>query len=71
MERQGDEVHIETDEARGGSTPHIVRYVLVISLFLALAAMSLIWITGALSRDKYPDPAASAPATVETVPAGG
>lgn len=59
MERQGDEVHIETDEARGGSTPHIVRYVLVISLFLALAAMSLIWITGAVSRDKYPDPAQS------------
>ena len=47
MERQGDEVHIETNEARGGSTPHIVRYVLVISLLLAIAAMSFIWITGA------------------------
>jgi hypothetical protein len=49
MERQGDEVHVNTSEARGGSTPHIVRYVLVISLLLAIAAMSLIWITGALS----------------------
>ena len=47
MERHGDEVHIETDEVRSGSTPHIVRYVLVISLFLAIAALSLIWITGA------------------------
>ena len=47
MERQGDEVHIETNEARGGSTPHIVRYVLVISLLLAIAAMTVIWMTGA------------------------
>jgi uncharacterized protein (DUF1810 family) len=51
MQRQGDEVHIETDEARGGSTPHIVRYVLVIGLFLAIAALSLIWITGALNSN--------------------
>jgi hypothetical protein len=48
MERQGDEVHVNTSEARGGSTPHIVRYVLVISTVLAIIAMSLIWITGAL-----------------------
>jgi len=49
MERQGDEVHVTTDEARGGSTPHIVRYVLMISLSLAILAMSIIWITGALT----------------------
>ena len=49
MERQGDEVHVNTSEARGGSTPHIVRYVLVISLLLAIVALSLVWITGALS----------------------
>ena len=49
MEREGDEVHVNTSEARGGSTPHIVRYILAISLLLAIAAMSLIWITGALS----------------------
>jgi hypothetical protein len=71
MERQGDEVHIETDEARGGSTPHIVRYVLVISLVLAVAALSLIWITGAVSRDTYPEPDSSTPAAIETVPADG
>ena len=51
MQRQGDEVHIETDEARGGSTPHIVRYVLAIGLFLAIAALSLVWITGALNSN--------------------
>jgi len=49
MEVRNDEVHIRTDEARGGSTPHIVRYVLAISLFLAVAALSLVWITGALT----------------------
>jgi hypothetical protein len=56
MHREGEEVHIETDEARGGATPNIVRYVLAISLLLALAAMSLVWIVGATSRDVYPDP---------------
>ena len=49
MERIGEEVHIETDEARSGSTPHIVRYVLGVSLVLAIVALSTIWITGALS----------------------
>ena len=49
MERQGDEVHIETDEARGASTPHIVRYILAISLLLAIAALTFIWVTGAVS----------------------
>lgn len=56
MERHGDETHVTTDEARSGSTPHIVRYVLGISLFLAIAALSAIWITGALDRQKYPSP---------------
>jgi len=49
MERQGQEVHITAEEARGGSTPHVVRYVLAISLVLAILALSLIWITGAVS----------------------
>jgi hypothetical protein len=46
MERQGDEVHIETDEARGGSTPHIVRYVLIISLLLVVAAFAIASVIG-------------------------
>lgn len=48
MERHNEEVHISTNEARGGSTPNIVRYVLFISLFLAIAALTVIWVTGAL-----------------------
>ena len=41
-------VHIEDDDARGASTPGILRYVLGISLLLAVIAMSLIWIIPSL-----------------------
>ena len=51
MERHGDEVDVTTNEARGGSTPHIVRYVLIISLVLAAAAMTIVWVTGAATAD--------------------
>lgn len=47
MQREGEEVHLDTTEARGGDTPHIVRYVLIIGLVLAIGALSLIWMTGA------------------------
>jgi len=50
MERQGDEVHFETDEARGASSPNIVRWILAISLFAAIALLSVIWITGAATQ---------------------
>ena len=50
MERQGDEVHFETDEARGASSPNIVRWVLGISLFAAIVLLSVIWILGAATR---------------------
>ena len=50
MERQGDEVHIETDEARGASSPNIVRWILIVSLFAAIALLSIIWITGAATQ---------------------
>ncbi len=49
MEREGDEVHVDTDEARGGSTPHVVRWVLAISLTLAVIAMSAVWIVPAIT----------------------
>src|SRR5688500_13956542 len=52
MERKGDEVHVETDEARGASTPNIVRWVLLVSLFAAIALLSIIWITGAATQDE-------------------
>ena len=49
MERHNDEVHISTNDARSGSTPSVVRYVLLISLFLAIAALTIIWVTGAVN----------------------
>ncbi|OYW46752.1 MAG: hypothetical protein B7Z36_04180 [Novosphingobium sp. 12-63-9] len=52
MERHGDEAHVTTNEARGGSTEHVVRYVLIIGLVLAIGALSLIWITGALTAEQ-------------------
>jgi hypothetical protein len=47
MERQGDEVHVTTEEGRAADTPHIMRYVLFISTLLVIIALSAIWMTGA------------------------
>jgi hypothetical protein len=35
--------HISTTEARGGTTPHMTRYVLVWGLFLVIIAFVLIY----------------------------
>lgn len=56
MERDEDEVHVTTEEARGGVTNHGVRIVLAVSLLLAILFLSAIWITGAVQRPKYPAP---------------
>jgi hypothetical protein len=50
MQRDGDEIQVSTEEASGGSTPHIVRYILGISLVLVIVALSLIWIIGAAKQ---------------------
>jgi hypothetical protein len=65
MERQGDEVHIETDEARGGSTPHIVRWVLIVGLTLAIVLLSATWIIGALSMGEQGSVATTTDRTAE------
>ncbi len=49
MERQGDEIHVSETEASAGSQPHIVRWVLGISLILAVLLLSGIWIFGAIA----------------------
>lgn len=43
MDEETREVVIETDKARAGSTNHVVRFVLAISLALAIIAMGLVW----------------------------
>ena len=70
MERRGSEVHLSEDEARGGSTPHILRFVLIISLALAIVAMSAVWITGALTGGGEDEATADQPAMAQDVPAG-
>ncbi|MBF7010432.1 hypothetical protein QUC32_12180 [Novosphingobium resinovorum] len=49
METRGQEVHLDKEEARGGETSGVVRYVLLISLALVIIALSAIWLTGALT----------------------
>lgn len=49
MHTEGNEVHVSEEEASGGSKEGVVRWVLVFGLILAIGALSLIWITGALS----------------------
>jgi len=52
MHTEGEEVHAQVDEARAGSTPNIVRWVLAISLLAAILLLSAIWIFGAATTDK-------------------
>ncbi len=37
MADPNERIHIETDDARAGATPHVTRYVLAISLVLVIA----------------------------------
>ncbi|WP_175518217.1 hypothetical protein [Sphingomonas sp. OK281] len=36
MADPNEPIHIETDDARAGSTPHMTRYILAISLVLVI-----------------------------------
>lgn len=38
---------IDTDKVRAGTTPHIVRYVLMISLILVIAGMAIVYLRAA------------------------
>lgn len=48
MTDQKDPIKIEDDDARAASTPGVLRYILAISLLLAIIAMSVVWIVPAL-----------------------
>jgi len=50
MDREGEEVHVSHEEASAGVQPHIVRYVLGVSLLLVVVLMSAIWIIGSVTR---------------------
>ena len=49
MHREGEEIHVDTEEARAGESTGGMRYVLGISLALAIVALSLVWIIPALT----------------------
>ncbi len=49
MDQPQRETHIQAQDARSGETPHIVRWVLGISLALAVIAMSAVWLIPTLS----------------------
>ncbi|HEU4820453.1 MAG TPA: hypothetical protein VFS87_04775 [Qipengyuania sp.] len=51
MHKEGESVHVSEEEASGGSKEGVVRWVLIIGTLLAIAALSVIWITGAVSND--------------------
>ena len=50
MHKEGDTVHLSEEEASGGRKDGVVRWVLVIGTLLAIGALSIIWITGAVSN---------------------
>ena len=43
--------HIDQTDAKAGSKEGVVRWVLLISLGLAIIALTVIWVTGALTQD--------------------
>ncbi len=52
MQQDGDELHADVEEARGASTPNVVRWVLTISLLAAVVLLTAIWVVGAWSSDQ-------------------
>jgi formate hydrogenlyase subunit 4 len=57
MERHGEEIHLETREARAAAGPRSMRYVLAISLALIVAVFAAIWIVKATHTADVTDPA--------------
>lgn len=45
------QTRIDETDAKGGSNEGVVRWVLAISLALAIGALTLVWVTGALTQN--------------------
>lgn len=50
MEQKRGKVHVDDTEASAGSKEGVVRWVLIIGTFLTIAALTLIWVTGAATQ---------------------
>jgi hypothetical protein len=66
MERQGEETHLDTEEARGAESTGVMRWVLGISLLLAIGLLSAIWIFGAWTQDDVESQATVSGTATET-----
>jgi hypothetical protein len=53
MRQDGDEIHMDVDEARAASTPNVTRWVLTFGLLGAIILLTLIWVIGAWSSDQH------------------
>lgn len=52
MDAKNEEIHIEKNAARAGSTPGVVRYVLGFGLVLVIIAFAVIVMTGTSNSDQ-------------------
>lgn len=60
MHREGEEIHVSAEEAKSGNRGRHVFTILIVSLLLACAAMTIAWVTGALtSTDGTQNPKAT------------
>lgn len=51
MPTEGDQIHVDTEEVRAGSTPNVTRWVLTFGLIGAIVLLTAIWVVGAWSSD--------------------
>ncbi|WJY17732.1 hypothetical protein QQS45_08750 [Alteriqipengyuania flavescens] len=51
MHTEGEEIHVEADDVRGGESRGVMRWVLGIGTVIAAAAMTIAWLSGAFSQD--------------------
>ena len=47
--KEGEQIHIEDDDAMAGESTGRVRWILALSLLAAIGILSAIWITGAFN----------------------
>ena len=50
MHTEGEEIHVEADDVRGGESRGVMRWVLGIGTLIAAAAMTIAWVSGAFSQ---------------------
>lgn len=72
MHTEDGHVHLDEEEASGGSKEGVVRYVLMGGLLLAIILMSVVWIIPAMTRggEVYTPPAPDAGKAAPVTDAG-